>query len=401
MTKIDQLKILDNKIRANKAQYDLDREAAKISALSSGELEKYEYLSGEDLGYKPDVVQKAKFEYSPLAKVFNKGLDEKDRKEGLLKRLKNIEDKNQLDETEYQVEKQIDAIKEQGKKNLTSIKKQEKKLKEIKNQKKKLVEKLEMEEKSEKIVLLKDNLDDIVTAYDMNITAKGKDVLKKVADHENGINYKNLFFKSGIPTISNYDFLKRFGTLYDFLIDLLNKKTSLKKAALEQAKMIDKKRELKDFLLLEEKNINKEKDKSAIKKAKTKMPARRTILTQKSVLTNATRLFDRRYDIIDAFADRNISPGDLEKDVYQEEESKYEKSIAERTKERRQDQQSAKGLKLLTPQQMLTRLPISLAQLKAGNNSEKLKNEIRQLLYSLYRSKKLSKIIYENLIKTI
>ena len=50
---------------------------------------------------------------------------------------------------------------------------------------------------------------------------------------------------------------------------------------------------------------------------------------------------------------------------------------------------------------MLSRLPISLAQLKAGNNSEKLKNEIRQLLYSLYRLKKISKIIYENLIRTI
>ena len=81
--KIDQLKILDNKIRANKAQYDLDREAAKIFALSSGQLEKYEYLSGEDLGYKPDVTRKAKFEYSPLGKVFNKGLDENDKKKDL------------------------------------------------------------------------------------------------------------------------------------------------------------------------------------------------------------------------------------------------------------------------------------------------------------------------------
>ena len=96
MTVIDQLKILDNKIRANKAQYDLDREAAKISALSSGELEKYEYLSGQDFGYKPDIIEKAKFEYSRLAKVFNKGLDESDKKEGLLKRLKNIENKNHI-----------------------------------------------------------------------------------------------------------------------------------------------------------------------------------------------------------------------------------------------------------------------------------------------------------------
>ena len=84
MTLTEQVKILD-KIRANKPQYDLDREAAKISALSIGELEKYEYLTGEDLGYKPDVIQKAKFEYSPLVKVFDKGLDESDKKEGLLK----------------------------------------------------------------------------------------------------------------------------------------------------------------------------------------------------------------------------------------------------------------------------------------------------------------------------
>ena len=60
-----------------------------------------------------------------------------------------------------------------------------------------------------------------------------------------------------------------------------------------------------------------------------------------------------------------------------------------------------KGLKILTPDQMLSRLPITLAQLKAGNNSEKLKNEIRQLLYSLYRSKKLTKQIYKSLIDTI
>ena len=65
----DQVKILDNKIKANQAQFDLDREAAKISALSSGELEKYEYLTGEDLVYKPDIIQKAKFEYSPLGEV--------------------------------------------------------------------------------------------------------------------------------------------------------------------------------------------------------------------------------------------------------------------------------------------------------------------------------------------
>ena len=95
MTVTDQIKILDKKIKQNEGQYDLDRKAAKISALSSKNLDKYEYLTGEDLGLKPSTVEQAKFEYSPLGKVFNKGLNEDDKKEGLFKRLKDIEDKNE------------------------------------------------------------------------------------------------------------------------------------------------------------------------------------------------------------------------------------------------------------------------------------------------------------------
>ena len=64
-------------------------------------------------------------------------------------------------------------------------------------------------------------------------------------------------------------------------------------------------------------------------------------------------------------------------------------------------QTEGKGLKILMPNQILSRLPITLAQLKVGNNSEKLKNEIRQLLYSLYRSKKLTKQLYKSLINII
>ena len=76
-------------------QYDLDREAAKISALSSNNLDKYELLTGEDLNLKPSTIEQANFEYSPLGRVFNKGLSKDDNKEGLLKRLKNIKDKNE------------------------------------------------------------------------------------------------------------------------------------------------------------------------------------------------------------------------------------------------------------------------------------------------------------------
>ena len=77
MTVTDQTKILDRKIKQNEVPYDLDRETAKISALSSNNLDKYEHL-----------------EYSPLGKIFNKDLSEEDKKEGILKRLENIKDKN-------------------------------------------------------------------------------------------------------------------------------------------------------------------------------------------------------------------------------------------------------------------------------------------------------------------
>ena len=95
MTVTDQLRLIENKIKANQAQNDLVRLAAKISAYSSDDLRKYEYLTGEDLGYKPSVFEQAKFDYSPLGKIFTKGLDKDDQEEGLLKRLKNIEDKNE------------------------------------------------------------------------------------------------------------------------------------------------------------------------------------------------------------------------------------------------------------------------------------------------------------------
>ena len=92
---------------------DLDRKAAKISTLPSNNLDRYEYLTGEDLLLKTSTVEQAKFEYSPLVKIFNKGLDKDDQKEGLFKRLENIKDKN---------EEQLQAIKDQGEKQLKELK---------------------------------------------------------------------------------------------------------------------------------------------------------------------------------------------------------------------------------------------------------------------------------------
>ena len=94
MTHKEQNKILNDQIEANNAQYNLNRMNVEISAYSSGDLPKYECLTEKDLNYKPNAFEQAKFEYSPLGKVFIDGLDKTDRKEGLLKRLKNIEDRS-------------------------------------------------------------------------------------------------------------------------------------------------------------------------------------------------------------------------------------------------------------------------------------------------------------------
>ena len=113
MTVTDQIKILNRKIKQNEEHYDLDREAAEISALSSKNLDKYKYSTDEDLDLKPSTVKQAKFKYSPLGRVFNEGLSEDDKKEGTLKRLENIEGRN---------EEQLKAIEDQGKKRLEEIK---------------------------------------------------------------------------------------------------------------------------------------------------------------------------------------------------------------------------------------------------------------------------------------
>ena len=91
----------------------------------------------------------------------------------------------------------------------------------------------------------------------------------------------------------------------------------------------------------------------------------------------------------------------LKKCLKKKEESDKILKIVEEILNINKQKQEGQGIKILTPNQMLSRLPISLAQLEEGNNSEKLKNEIRQLLYSLYRSKNITKQVHNNLIKPI
>ena len=100
--------------------------------------------------------------------------------------------------------------------------------------------------------------------------------------------------------------------------------------------------------------------------------------------------------------DLEIDIGDMSEDEIKiEKPHKIVNIVKKILKFNKLKQQEGKGLKILTPNQMLSRLPITLAQLKAGNNSEKLKNEIRQLLYSLYRSKNMTNKVYNNLINYI
>ena len=85
MTVTDQIKSFYSKIKANQAQYDLNRLTAKISVLSFGEWRKYEYLTVEDLGYRPGVLEQTKFEYSPLGEILIKGWIKMIKKKGCLR----------------------------------------------------------------------------------------------------------------------------------------------------------------------------------------------------------------------------------------------------------------------------------------------------------------------------
>ena len=95
MTRKEQIKILDDKIESNNNQYRVDRVNAEISAFSSSDLNEYEFLTKKDLNYKPNALDKARFEFSPLGRAFNEGLDKtivNYQEEGVIKLLKDIRD---------------------------------------------------------------------------------------------------------------------------------------------------------------------------------------------------------------------------------------------------------------------------------------------------------------------
>ena len=107
-----------------------------------------------------------------------------------------------------------------------------------------------------------------------------------------------------------------------------------------------------------------------------------TIQNNKEVINNLEKFYISREEDINFFRD-------------------YIEMLSEANYNAKQDETKGKGLKIFTPKQMLQRLPIALAQVKVGNNSESLLNEIRQIVYSLYQSKQITKKVYNNIIKSI
>ena len=289
---------IDDQIKYEKIQYNINREAAKISALSSGEFNKYEYLTGEEIlpSNKQQIIEKAKFTYSPLGKAFEK-------------QVKTIED---------QGEKQIKTIQDNRKQLITN------------------------DYYKNKLLISKE------TEIFTDIYNKRLDKIKEL---DNKIDYDNPNYvveRSGLE----YNFNKIKDPI-TFLKDIKEGKISV-----EEAK--EKQKDYYSYL-----NTIRRGNKNAC---------------QKNFLVNINILFNARNNVIKYIED-------------------YSSMILEAKKLARE--QEGTGLKILASNQMLKRLPIALAQIKAGNNSESLLNEIRQIVYYLYRAKKSTKMLYNNIISSI
>ena len=294
---------IEDQVRDEKLQYYINREAAKISASSSGEIDKYEYLTGEEIlsSNQQQIIEQAKFTYSPLEKAFEK-------------QTKTIED---------QGEKQIKAIQNKDFN--------------------KSIEKAKYDSDGDLAILRQKEI------YN-EITEEKKTEIEKL---DKTVNREELLYKYKDNT-SDVDFREYYGT-----IDLLNK---IKDGDISLKQVINDQYELKSRL-------------GEIRKGNPKRKSR----TNLDVTKNVANLYDSRQAAIDFFIE-------------------YTERVSEA---RFRSKQEGAGLKILTLKQMLQRLPIALAQIKAGNNSKSLLNEIGQIVYSLYQSKEITKKVYNNIIKSI
>ena len=366
MTHKEQIKILDDKIEANNAQYDLYRMNAEISAYSSGDLPKYEYLTKKDLGYKPDAVEKVKFEYSPIGKVFTDGLakEDKSKKVGLFKRLKNIEDNLvEVDDNDNKVGifKIIKDIKDRG----IKIDNDDEAVREIRERIKELIDDgIKVNNFDE---MKKEIIDHVKNSKEQGSDVKVdedqiNDLINKIFDKTYGKYERKTYIESEID-----EFLEKYGDK-NIAISYDNNKNKFNTE--EITKSLKKLRNT----LISVKEFKEEYDK--FMDNIVKFEYFKSTKEEGSISPNQKKMKRYARDLI------NIA------DLYN---IKLDSNTSK----------SGKGLKILTNKQMLNRLPILLAQIQAGNNSKSLKNELRQILYSLYRSKVLTKTVYNNLIKSI
>ena len=284
---------IEDQIKDEKLQYDINREAAKISALSSGKLDKYEYLTGEEIlpSNQQQIIQQAKFNYSPLGKA---------------------------------IEKQIKTIQDQGEKQVVAL------------------ESLNVPNK--KLSSIKD----FIPIENLNPEIINE--IKRIEEIEKKVDRNKMVYKGSNKT---YDF-RNFKKIRTFGNEIRNNVITLDTANIEQANLLSY---VYHFS----------------KKTRPRNPAQRQL--KSDIVESVTSLVQGREMVINAF----------KSGIFQ-----VSKEEQERT-----------GLKILTPNQMLKRLPIALAQVKAGNNSESLLNEIRQIVYSLHRSKEITKKVYNNIINSI
>ena len=396
MTVTDQIKFLNRKIKRNESQYDLDREAAKISALSSNNLDKYELLTGEDLGLKPSTIEQAKFEYSPLGKIFNKGLSEEDKKEGTLKGIKNIKDKN---------EELINTLSATNKspKNKTNV------------QSKKLIYDV-----NHSFAKLK-NIDDIKKLSLDSMFSLMKESHKKF----NNLNKLKTRTKNNEKR--KQEVLTNVGDIYNELYDIYKKKYNNKidrLSAKNKIKLNYKQLRLSDNYLYSSKEEQKEQEEQNSIKVDYKTLIKQITDEEKDINDEVFKKYFKvqRASNMLMFLNKNndtemknqlvnlINSGlkDLKEEIKKMSNAEIENedpqsivNIAEKILKFNEQNQQGQGIKVLTPNQMLNRLPIALGQLQAGNNSNKLKNEIRQLLYSLYHLKNITEQVYKSLIGII
>ena len=230
------IKIFANKIKANQAQYDLDRLTAKISALSSGELRKY-------LGYRSSVLEQTKFDYSPLGKVFNKGLHDKDdKKEGLLKRLKNIEEiKKSIIMTKTKKtnnKSESSSVKSELSKK-TSVRDDELE-KSVYSPNKANMEGIDIlgSEDESQTSYLKDDFEVLFLGYPDIFDSDLKNLFKILHLKKKRISITNYFQEKLQHRLKKLIFLQKHGNLYDFLTNVL-KNTNLNQVRSLQVKFLD------------------------------------------------------------------------------------------------------------------------------------------------------------------